>query len=769
MDRTAFESDLPDFRRYALWKRTGDLLAREPALSFGELRDKALSDAARHPAVVAELLWAYHAQKTVVLAWRGRVPIRIESMPGDVPREGTTRPVLFELAERLADVGHANTPTRDSDGVLRRIPLLLDTEHGPIVYMGAEMAAKSFEDAAHRAEIVISRGAVSVRQLDRAGGTVTREVTLPLAKSGTTVCGWPEWPSAQKLTLLKLIEFDRALYRTRLENLDRVIGEALKAQPEGLPESYTGWAALRAAWRAVESPQGGEEIAPPERIVELDRRLDATAALVLGDCRVAADALAKEAIETREKAKTAPARTKPSFERKAEELEKSAAERRGWAERLEAPDRIAAELRPLARGKLAIIGGSATSLGDIWSTPLGEVPGVDVHGNAASMVLTGRDVRYAPAAMNLVYVAAFGFLAVLGVTYWPTGRSAALAAALMAVSLVVFAQAGLRASLLLSGAGPLMAIAAAYTTGLAYRELVTRRSQRQMRKELERRYSPELVELIVRDPELLKRPRKLVASIFFSDIKGFTGISEGMEPEKLVAFMNRYHDRMTHILKEERAYVDKYIGDGIMALFGAPLEYPDHAISCCRAALRNVEATRKLSEQFVAEGLPAITIRVGLNSGPIIAAYVGAADRADYTAIADAVNLAARLEGANKFYSTAIMAGEGTVALAKEQFWFRELDIIRVVGKRKGVRVYELLGERDGGQSRFGKDFHDTYEAAMSAFRERNWTLAASLFGRCLELKPSDIPSTIHESRAQGFAMNPPPAEWDGVFELASK
>jgi class 3 adenylate cyclase len=677
--------------------------------------------------------------------------------------------VLLELAERLADVGHANTPTRDSDGVLRRLPLLLDTDHGPLVYMGAELAAKSFEDAAHRAEVVVSGGSVSVRQLDRASGAVTREVELPLSKSGTTVCAWAEWPSTQKLTLLKLIEYDRALYRTRLENLDLAIGEALKAQPEGLPEPYTGWAALRAAWQSVETPRNGEEIVAPERIAELDRRLDATAALVLGDCRVAAEALLKEAAETREKAKSAPARMRPSFEKKADELEKAAAERRGWAERLEAPERIAAELRPVARGKLAIIGGSATSLGDIWSTPLGEVPGVDVHGNAASMVLSGSRFRYAPGLVNFLYITLVGFLAVVGVTFWSTGRSALLAAALMAASFAVFMQAGARASLLLSGAGPLMSVALAYTTGLAWRELVTRRSQRQMRKELERRYSPELVELIVRDPELLKRPRKLVASIFFSDIKGFTSISEGMEPERLIAFMNRYHDRMTHILKEERAYVDKYIGDGIMALFGAPIEYPDHALSCCRAALRSVEATRQLSEQFVAEGLPAISIRVGLNSGPIIAAYVGAADRADYTAIADAVNLAARLEGANKFYSSAIMAGEGTVALAKERFWFRELDLIRVVGKRQGVRVYELVGERDGGQSRFGKDFHDTYDAAMSAFRERNWSLAASLFARCLELKPGDVPSTIHESRAQGFAMNPPPAEWDGVFELASK
>jgi class 3 adenylate cyclase len=748
LEAAAIARDLPELRWYAIWKRVGTMLAEKPELTAGECAAQLLKSPDETVAKVISV--AHTAHRTMNdLAWR-RVPIRIEGMPRDVPGFGTVRLVPPALVKSLAGAGHANTPTRDSDGVLRRAPLLIATQHGPMVYMGLELAAQALEDEAHRSEFVVSPRVLTLRQLDRKTGAETRRVDFPLSGRGTSLSEWPAWPERQALPMLKLIEYDKARYDTRFDNLDATV-KALGA------EAYPHWEAFQKRWK--------EEVWSPE----FDRILDETEAQAVRDLRGDAEALAKQAAEKRDQAGKAPPSRRPAFIKEAERLDGVAAERRKAADALGDHTRIAAQVRPLVEGRLCVVGNAATSLGDIWSTPLGEVPGMDLHGNVASMALDRTTLAYAARWVNLVYIALAGLAAALGVTWLGTMRAAGVAVVVAVLSIVLGVQIGQRAAVLLSGAGPLAAVAAAFTMGLGWRELVTRRSQRQLRKELERRYSPELVEMIVKEPELLQRPRKLAASIFFSDIKGFTSISEGMRPEQLVAYMNRYHDRMTQLLKQERAYVDKYIGDGIMALFGAPIEYPDHAISACRAALKNIEATKQLSGEFEREGLPPISIRIGLNSGEIVAAYVGAADRADYTAIADAVNLAARLEGANKFYATAIMAGEATYELAREKFWFRELDLIRVVGKKVGVKVYELIGERDGGVSRMGKEFQETYDAAISAFRGRHWSDAAALFSRCVELRPHDTPSNIHLGRVQGFVMNPPPDDWPGIFDLTSK
>jgi len=745
-----FETDMAELRRYAVWLRVGAITAEEPMLDLGAVTAKLLQEPARLPAIARQIAEAFSSHKSMSLVARRRVPIRVESLPTGLPSAGTVKYVPLQLAAQLLSVGHANTPTRDSDGVLRRAPLLLSTPHGPMTYMGLEAAAQSFQDDAHRAEIVLERSAIRIRQLDRATGAETKVSVLPLAWNGSALTDWAEWPAAQKLTMLKMIEYDLARYQTRVENIATALANA------EAPELKRRWADFEERWKSGWT-------------LELDAALDGLETDVVAALRSDADACAAQADEKRKQAAGAPPARRPMFEKEAQRLDGVAVQRRQNVKEITLYRTIEVELKPLVAGKLCIAGAAATSEGDIWSTSRGEIAGVNVHASVANMVLMSRSLRYAPAGLNLVYVALIGVIAAWGVTYLPTLKSAAVSLGLVVIACVVYVQVGAHGSVLLSGAGPLASIAAAFTVSLAWRELVTRRSQRQMRKELERRYSPELVELIVRQPELLQRPRKLTATAFFSDIKGFTTISEGMKPEELISYMNRYHDRMTQLLKSERAFLDKYMGDGIMALFGAPLEYPDHAILGCRAALKNIEATKKLSEEFVKEGLPPISIRIGLNSGEIVAAYVGASDRADYTAIADAVNLAARLEGANKYYATSIMTGEATYLLAREKFFFREIDCIRVVGKKLGVRVYELLGEREGGKTRFDREFLETYDAAMSAFRERNWSVAATLFGKCVELRPEDTPSNIQYGRAQGFVMNPPPAEWNGVFELTAK
>jgi adenylate cyclase len=197
-----------------------------------------------------------------------------------------------------------------------------------------------------------------------------------------------------------------------------------------------------------------------------------------------------------------------------------------------------------------------------------------------------------------------------------------------------------------------------------------------------------VVDEIMRDPESIKLGgEKKEISIFFSDVAGFTTISERLEPEELVLLLNQYLSAMTEIIRLHRGNVNKYLGDGIMALFGAPLGEVNHASLACYAALDSQAELARLREAWKQQGLPEISARVGINSGFCIVGNMGSQSRLEYTVMGDCVNLASRLEGANKYYDTAILLGARTAELAKDDIEAREVDLLRVKGKTKPVVV----------------------------------------------------------------------------------
>jgi adenylate cyclase len=393
---------------------------------------------------------------------------------------------------------------------------------------------------------------------------------------------------------------------------------------------------------------------------------------------------------------------------------------------------------------------------------------VDALANVANMALTGQVIRRVPRGWVFLYLLALGMAVSLAVTHWRTTWAAAATLGLGAGALAVYYALFFWGSVLFSGAGPAATAIFSFAGVTAFKELVTERSRRKLEKELEKNTSPELVEILMEHPELLRQPRKMTGTFLFSDIKSFTSISEKMTPEVLVPFINRYLDRTTRSLKRHRAYLDKYIGDGIMALFGVPVASEDHARNACLAALDNQALLRELNEEFAREGLPRITTRIGINSGEAIAGYVGAEERSDYTVLGDAVNLASRLEGANKEYETSILVSEFTQRRVAAEFVFRELDRIRVVGKRNAVGIYELVAPA-GGSVPMPAGFLEAYAAALALFRGRRWEEAIEAFRRALALRPGDRPSGTYIARAEAFLREPPPEDWEGVFELSSK
>jgi adenylate cyclase len=285
--------------------------------------------------------------------------------------------------------------------------------------------------------------------------------------------------------------------------------------------------------------------------------------------------------------------------------------------------------------------------------------------------------------------------------------------------------------------------------------------------------SPEVIRRLLVNPRLVD-PKKTDITVMFSDIRGFTTISEKLDAQELALFLNKYLSDMTRIVFKNNGTLDKYIGDAVMAFWGAPFEEPGHAAKACNAALAMMKRVRELQIQWEAQGKPRLEIGIGLNTGVASVGNMGSALRYGYTALGDAVNLSSRLEGLNKDYGTHIIANETTYQAAKDDgFIFRELDLMRVKGKLQPVTIYQLMGRQadfaaDGAAEELLAQ-RELFARARELYRRRQWKAAQNAFQEFLEKWPKDGPSRVYEARCQEYIFAEPPASWDGVFVMSHK
>jgi adenylate cyclase len=255
---------------------------------------------------------------------------------------------------------------------------------------------------------------------------------------------------------------------------------------------------------------------------------------------------------------------------------------------------------------------------------------------------------------------------------------------------------------------------------------------------------------------------------FFSDIQGFSTISEGLTPEELVQLLNEYLTAMCDIISSHQGTIDKFEGDAIIAFWGAPLELPNHATVACYATLEMQQRSVELRKMLLEQNRPLLYTRMGLNSGPVVVGNMGSAERMDYTMMGDVVNLAARLEGANKFYKTYSMISGSTYELTKDDVDSRQLDIIRVVGKKEPVPVHELLARKNETSSEMS-GVVEQYMKGLKLYRDRNFADAVKEFEKVLIIDPEDGPSLTYVKRCGVFIETPPEKDWDGVFTFTEK
>ncbi len=417
-------------------------------------------------------------------------------------------------------------------------------------------------------------------------------------------------------------------------------------------------------------------------------------------------------------------------------------------------------------GRIAIVGTSAVGTYDLRVTPMGsDFPGTEVNATILDNILHKRFISMPVWAQYLDFLVVLLFGVLLGMVI---PRVSAWFGAIIGVFLTagwilftqyMFADRNIWIAVL----PPLLTIAVGYTVLNLIRYITVERTGKQI-KEAFQFYVPEaVVGEILKNPSMLTLggDRKEI-TVLFSDIKGFTSLSEELSPEELVNILNEYLSAMTDVVFSHRGLLDKYIGDAIMAVYGAPLPQPDHPMRACMTAIDMMTELDRLMVKWKTMGRPSLAIRIGINTGYAAVGNMGSKKRFDYTVMGDAVNLASRLENLNKEYETTCLVTEYTYLRVAKEISFRELDLVRVRGKHTPEKIYEMIGRK--GQDPQREAMAREFERALALVRSRHWDKALKLFEAILAKAPDDVPTQIYLARIEQALVEPLPADWDGVF-----
>lgn len=425
------------------------------------------------------------------------------------------------------------------------------------------------------------------------------------------------------------------------------------------------------------------------------------------------------------------------------------------------------------RDKVVLVGADATGIYDTRTTPFSSIhPGAEIHASVIDNLVSGRFVTR-PGWSEVYDVFAIVVLSgIVGLGLWWLSAvpSVFFVSGLFVIHVWVARELFVRYGIWLNVVYPLVALTATYMLITVYEIVTEQRERRRLRGAFSQYVAPVVVEEIVKNPSRLKLGgEERVLTVLFSDLKGFTSYSERYTPQEMIELLSEYYARMTERVFACGGTLKEYVGDEMMAIFGAPIDQEDHAARACRAALEMRVARREMSEEWSERGRPKLQARTGINTGLMLVGNLGSKYRFSYGVLGDNVNLGSRLEGLNKEYATEILIGENTADLVAKDFILREVDVVRVVGKEKPTRLYELIATADAQLPSDQARVLEAYASALAAYRDQRWDDALRGFGQVLECRPADGPSLVMTERARGYVASPPAADWDGVFVATRK
>ncbi len=424
------------------------------------------------------------------------------------------------------------------------------------------------------------------------------------------------------------------------------------------------------------------------------------------------------------------------------------------------------------KDKIVLVGATAVGIYDLRVTPFENIfPGLEIHANFVDSILSNDFLSYHALAplFDITAIIVAGLL--LGIALPRTGViTGALSALTLFTGYILLCQYMFsEKGYILNLVYPLLVTVLVYVSITAYKYLVEAKQKRFVKSAFSTYLAPSVVKQIIDSPEkLVLGGEQRVITAFFSDVQGFTSISESLTPHELVELLNEFLTEMTDIILNNEGTVDKFEGDAIVAFFGAPNYLDNQAEVACKSCIEMQKRLAELRTKWKESNKPELKVRIGLCTGPAVVGNMGSKNRMDYTMMGDTVNIAARLEGVNKIYGIYTLISETTYESGGKGFLTREIDSIKVVGKKEPVSIYELMGFLTDQNEKMQKII-SLYSKGLNAYRNRNWEKAIEFFKDVLGVAPDDGASITMLARCKELILNPPEKDWDGSFTMKTK
>lgn len=422
------------------------------------------------------------------------------------------------------------------------------------------------------------------------------------------------------------------------------------------------------------------------------------------------------------------------------------------------------------KDKNILICATASGLMDLKATPFSSTdapyPGGEIHATLFDNLMNNRSIREDTDVWvilaSLVCMIVLGYVFITRSLALSLGLALGLCIVSVSTSFYLFGNRMIHMDFIF----PVFAVFLTSASSAMYKMLTEGQKKRQIRSIFSRYLHEDVINLLMEDPERVDlEGTELVGTVLFTDLQGFTTFAEDKTPQTLIDVLNRYFETVTNIVLDQKGMLDKYTGDGIMAIFGAPIAREGHAKSACEVILAFRD--KGVNDLIPSVGAKILT-RIGISTGPIVVGNLGSKRRMDFTAIGDTVNLSARLEGVNKAYGTTNIMSEFTWEFVKDDYCFRELDFIRVKGKNKPIRVFTLVDRKEA-MTEAALAIEKQFCEAVSCYRKRTWEDAITLFEKVLELNPGDPPSRAYIERCKLLQTNPDLVDEHGVFTFKTK
>jgi len=675
---------------------------------------------------------------------------------------GEIKPSIYEVLNNSLNAGYPRVNI-DPDGVRRRIDLIYD-------YKGSYYPQLGFSALLHWMDVQgleRTKDSLTMKQARLKDGT-RKDVVIPLDNHGKMMINWPHksyTESFRHISFYRLYQHDKLL-SDLVYNLEILNGQGLLEAPfysgdYPLMDLYHYFDGLKEDHLDGAKPIDLEEYKTVKEkfLTEVDGYLNGGAEQYILDQLTSY--------------LTMPDLTEDQIQRfqnlKTNIPEVFSASRKLVSDILT----IRKELKSKLDGTLSIIGYSGTSTTDIGVNPFEkEYMNMGLYAAVTNTILSGQFLDESPQWIGIVVTILMSLL-----TGWIVSRlNHPVLGLISGISILILTEGVLIISFLITGSftpvlTPGISILLSFISIVSVNLIFSSKEKGFIRNAFAQYLSDDVISDLLDDPSKLAlggEERHMTA--MFTDVKGFSSISEKLTPQNLVALLNEYLTEMSNLIMEEKGTIDKYEGDAIIAFFGAPQPYNDHAVKTCRAAIRMKKAESLLNEKMLAQERtpgPLLT-RIGINTGDMVVGNMGTLKKMDYTMMGNAVNLSARLEGVNKQYGTWILISDTTYKETGDIFTVRKLDKVRVVGINEPVRLYELIDEKSltPEETLEGLSF---FHKGMDLFEERKWAEANDMFKKARKVLIDDAPSEIYMKRCLKFSQDPPPKDWDGVFNLTEK